>query len=222
MSRRYYKRYRHKSSNILSLSKNERIWFRFIFQFIFELIRGFIYVTVEIIKLLWKTGKYIRRRIVNRSVLSKIGYSLDEVLDLVDRITPRQFEIFCAELFRSTGIYDNVEITKATNDYGKDCILTRSVNGLKEITFVECKHWRKDNNSRVGREICQKLLGSCQMHCADKAIIITTGLFHNNAYEVARKVNNLRLMDNMDIQRMILDLDIARMSKVMARTLNAS
>jgi len=157
----------------------------------------------------------------NHYALSKIGYSLDEITTLINnKLTPRQFEVFCAELFKSTGQYSKVEITEATNDYGKDCILTQNINGRKVVTFVECKHWRKDVNSKIGREICQKLLGSVQMHKASKAIVITTGLYHKNAREVANMVNNLVLMDSMDIQKMILNLNESQMSRVIMRTLN--
>jgi len=213
--RRYYKK---RSSGILSMSRNERL----LFNFFIELLKTMVYILAGVVKMLWNIGVYTKKRIVNHYVLGKIGYSLDEVNDLIEKINPRQFEIFCAELFKSTGLYDKVEITTATNDYGKDCILTRNINGIKEVTFVECKHWRKDDNSKIARVICQKLLGSVQMHNADKAIIITTGLYHKNAHEVARMVDNLKLMDSMDIQNMILDLNESQMSRVMMRTLNAS
>jgi len=200
------------------MSRNERL----LFNFFIELLKTMVYILAGVVKMLWNIGVYTKKRIVNHYVLGKIGYSLDEVNDLIEKINPRQFEIFCAELFKSTGLYDKVEITTATNDYGKDCILTRNINGIKEVTFVECKHWRKDDNSKIARVICQKLLGSVQMHNADKAIIITTGLYHKNAHEVARMVDNLKLMDSMDIQNMILDLNESQMSRVMMRTLNAS
>ena len=221
--RRRYKSYnrsyrRRRNNGLFSLSKNERI----LFNFLIELIKTMIFIVTGICKITWNISCYLRKRLDNHYALIKIGYSLDEIFNLINnKFTPRQFEFFCAELFKSTGLYSKVEITEATNDYGKDCILTRNINGIKEVTFVECKHWRKDDNSKIGREICQKLLGSVQMHRANKAIVITTGLYHKNAYEAASMVSNLVLMDNMDIQKMILNLDENQMSRVMAKTLNA-
>jgi len=94
------------------------------------------------------------------------------------------------------------------------------INGYEEVTFVECKHYSEHN--MVGREIAMKLLGSCATFNAEKAIIVTTGQYHRNAYEVAGRVDNLKLMDITDIQKMILDLDASRISKVVLKTMNAS
>lgn len=185
-----------------------------------DLIRLIVSVFIIIYKIINATVNYVSKCSKNRHVLKAIGYSLTEIINLLYSLTPRQFEIMIAELFKNTGEYDKVEITPATNDFGRDVILTKNINGYKEITFVEVKHFIK--KGMVGREIAQKLLGSCVMLKADKAIIVTTGKFHRNAVDVANKVDNLVLMDIVDIQNMMIGLDSSKMSHVIMRTMNAS
>lgn len=157
---------------------------------------------------------------MNQQMRDKIGYSLDDVMNLVYKVSPRQFEVLIAQLFKNTGKYNKVELTPPKKDYGRDVILTRYIKGSKEITFVEVKHFAKNN--KVGRVICQKLLGSCQMLKAQQAIIVTTGKYHKNAIECASLVDNLVLMNISDIQDMILDLEPNKISRVIMATLNAN
>lgn len=221
MSSRYYsshrkKNYRHNRSSFQLFSKNEKK----AFYILAELIRTIIYIMTGLFKVTCEIIKYVRKMIKTHKALKKIGYDYTEIMKMVETINPRQFEFFCAELFKNSGKYEKVEVTQSTGDYGRDIILTSKIKGIKEVTFVEVKHYNKDN--LVGREICQKLLGSCQMLQADKAIVITTGKYHKNAYEVARMVDNLELMDMLDIEKMILDLQPDQISRVIMRTLNAS
>lgn len=134
--------------------------------------------------------------------------------NILDNLTPRQFEVLCGELFKHQGY--KVEITKATADYGRDIILNKD----GEITFVECKYY--GDGSTVGREICQKLIGSMIMLNADKSIVITTGKYNKNAFEVANKVNNLKLMDAADINNMISQLDKYELNRVKLKLNNCA
>jgi len=202
MRRRYYSR-----NNVLRLSRTKKE----IFKMIVQLIRIIGVIIYSVCIGVYNLNKYIRKITKNYYALKNIGYNLDEILDMVYKINPRQFEIFCAELFKQHGY--KVRLTAPTSDYGRDIVLNDNI-------FVECKHYSKDNF--IGREICQKLLGSCQMFRAEKAIIITTGTYHKNAYECANMVDNLKLMDITDIQKMVLDLKPEQISKVIMRTLNAS
>lgn len=201
---------------LLKPTKNERKAFKSLIR----LIKSLIYIVTNICGETYKMIKYIGKIRTNFYALNKIGYNLDEILNKIDALTPRQFEVFTAELFRQHGY--SASLTASTNDYGRDVILTRRINGIEETTFVECKHFSRDGHTYVGREICQKLIGSVKMFGADKAIIVTTGKFHKNAYEVATMVDNLQLVDTYDIQKMILDLKPEQISKIMMRTYNAA
>lgn len=109
----------------------------------------------------------------------------------IENMTPREYEVFISEMYKQND-YD-VELTAASNDYGRDVIVSK--DGI--TTYIECKHYKKheDGGSLIGREICQKLLGSCVMFNVNNAIIYTTGDFHENAYECERMVSDLKLMD---------------------------
>lgn len=201
---------------LLKPTRNERKTFKTLIS----LIKSLIYIVTNICKETHKMIKYIGKIRTNFYALNKIGYNLDEILNKVDTLTPRQFEVFTAELFRQHGY--SASLTAPINDYGRDVILKRKINGIEETTFVECKHFSRDGHSFVGREICQKLLGSVKMFGVDKAIIVTTGKFHKNAYEVATMVSNLQLFDTYDIQKMILDLKPEQISQIMMKTYNVA
>jgi len=201
------RRYRGRKHNLLGFSRNEKDAFRFIVGFI----KLIIFIIVGIVKGIIASGIYIRKMIKSHKALKDTGYDLNEILDMIYTISPRQFEILICELYKQQGY--KAKLTPPSCDYGRDVILNDNI-------FVECKHFSKDNY--VGREICQKLLGSVHMFKAEKAIIITTGKYHKNAYEVAAMVDNLELLDIMDIEKMIFNLEPAQVSKVILRTLNAS
>jgi len=206
---------RRRSSTKL-FSRNEKM----IFNEVISVITILINVIIAILKAIPEIINNIKKMVKVDKALKGVGYNFSELMTMIEKISPRQFEVLIGELFKQQGRYDLVELTASTADYGRDVILTRTINGIKEVTFVECKHYAKTNY--VAREICQKLLGSCKMFNVEKAIIITTGTFHKNAYEVAGRVNNLQLMDSTDIQEMILSLKPEQISRVMLRTQNAS
>lgn len=84
------------------------------------------------------------------------------IKERIKLMSPRDFEIFTAQLFSFLGYKS--ETTKETRDGGKDVILFKD----NEYTFVECKHWTEYetidgeyvNGSLVGQEIAQKLRGA--------------------------------------------------------------
>lgn len=207
MSKRYYKSSRGYIPSNFGLTRNERD----VIRLIFGIIKTIVYILIGTFKSICKIYSYFRKLMINQRELKAIGYDLDKIIDLVHTISPRQFEVFICELFHQHGYKS--QLTPPENDFGRDVILNDNI-------FVECKHYSEDNY--VGREICQKLLGSMQMFKAKKGIIVTTGPYHRNAYEVAAKVDNLQLMDITDLKKMILDLKADQISKVIKCTLNAS
>ncbi|WP_125154473.1 restriction endonuclease [Clostridium rectalis] len=197
--------------NIIKLSKFEKNFFKFTIRF-FEMIR---YICME----MYKGIKYLPILIRNFNISYNNGYNLNELISKLNYLTPRQFEVMMAEVFKYQGYYD-VKLTKFTHDYGRDIILKRKVNGVIETTYVECKYY--DKNSCIGRDICFKLLGSMQMFNADKGIICSTGKFNKNSIEVARSVKNLELMNENDIKFLLFKLKSNEIQRVMFKVNNVS
>lgn len=154
---------------------------------------------------IWNMFKYVKNYLLNGNI------RIEDIDKNIKEMNSRQFEYFCSLIFKELGY--KVKLTKATNDYGRDLILDENI-------FVEIKHYDKDKSSMVGREICQKLLGSCKMFDVEKAIIINTGKYHNNAYECAAMVDNLELWDKKELYNHILKLNSDQMYKILFKTKN--
>lgn len=217
MGRHYYNRSKnyHRVGKALGLSRNERQ----ILVGIFQLIRFISILTIEIFKGLYKAFAHIQKLVINYHRAYSNGYDLNILLDKVHKLTPRQFEILMAELFKCQG-YDSVKLTQYVHDYGRDIILKRKTKNGTETIYVECKYYSPNNV--IGRDICFKLLGSMQMFNADKGIVCSTGKFHKNSIEVANTVNNLELMNIDDIKRMIFKLNAEQIQRVMFQLDNVS
>ena len=126
-------------------------------------------------------------------------YTCFDITRKVRNMSPREFEIFIANLFNQLG-YD-AHATVETCDGGKDVIATNK----EDIIYIECKHW--NTNHVIGREILQKLVGSAVGDNATRAIVVTTSKYNNNAYEYAKKVPWLELWTIKDIIKAMNKVD---------------
>ncbi|CAJ1611453.1 restriction endonuclease [Clostridium perfringens] len=111
----------------------------------------------------------------------------------LDDLDDRDFEIFCAEVFKKQGF--KVFLTQETGDYGRDLIINDNI-------YVECKKF--DENNSVGRPILQKLLGAMDMFNIEKGIVITTGKYSNTAKEAAKMSGKLILWDSKDLFKFLM------------------
>lgn len=135
----------------------------------------------------------------NSILKDKLDFKLSD-LEIMD---DREFEYWCAKLFKYKG-YKAI-VTQATNDEGKDLVLNKAHNSI----YVECKHWQEDNN--IGREILQKLVGACVADNINKCIVITTSYFNKKAIEYRNKLNKntnieLKLYDINDIKDVLKEI----------------
>lgn len=112
-------------------------------------------------------------------------FSKKEIINKVKNMSPREFEIFCGNIFKQAGY--KVVVTETTCDGGKDII---AVND-EDIIYIECKHYAPNN--LVGREILQKLVGASVGGGVTKAILITTSDYNDNAYTYSKTVEWLYL-----------------------------
>ncbi len=109
------------------------------------------------------------------------------------RLSPREFELACAELFRSLGY--QVRVTPPQSDRGADMVVTRA--GVRGI--VECKHFLGDR--RVTGPTIQKLLGAKEYYGATEAYLVTSGELTAAAWEVAHKGVHLQVWRREDLAR---------------------
>src|SRR6266511_2639144 len=76
--------------------------------------------------------------------------------ELLDRISPREFEEIVAELLAGLGW--EVSLTPATKDGGHDILAVARTPGDVEVrVIVECKRYRQDR--AVGIAVVRELLG---------------------------------------------------------------
>lgn len=202
---------RYRRNSLFSISRTDRIFLDTIIDLFYTLSRIAKFIYRNICKSTHLTVKTIR----NINALKKIGYTTDNIYNILYSLSPRGFEIFVAELYKAQGY--NVVLTQNSNDYGRDVILKTNAGDI----FIECKRY-SNGNLALGREIAQKLLGSVQRFGAIKGIIITTGQFHKNAYEVERMVNNLELIDIDDIMIMLMKLDTEKISRILLKAKNVA
>lgn len=111
----------------------------------------------------------------------KLNNSQKDLKQHLISMNPRDFEFYCADLFKRLGYKS--QVTKATADGGKDIIL-KSKTGT---TYVEVKHY----SGSVGRPIAQKLKGAMSADNVNNGIIITTGYFTNECIQYCRQVGIL-------------------------------
>ncbi|APH20988.1 restriction endonuclease [Clostridium botulinum] len=161
-----------------------------IFNIILSILSFIIGFFSFIIFAIYKVVNYIKRTIfyMNKT------YNYLDIQKEIKAMDDRQFEIFCAELFRQLGY--KAKTTQKTCDGGKDIILKK--NGF--TTYVECKKW---NSNLVGREPLQKLVGSSIADNVLNMIFITTSDFNKNAKEYAKKMDSLKLWTTVDIMKNI-------------------
>ncbi|PEY37199.1 restriction endonuclease [Bacillus cereus] len=103
----------------------------------------------------------------------------------LEKMDPREFEYFVADLFRSLGY--KAQVTSGSNDGGKDIILHKD----KEMKFVEVKRYTKGT---IGRPLIQKLHSAIVDAEAVGGYFVTLSNFNKNARQYAAN-KNIELID---------------------------
>lgn len=109
--------------------------------------------------------------------------------EFLSTVDPRQFEFIVADVFKSLG-YDT-EVTKGSNDGGKDIILRKG----KETKLVEVKRY---NKTSIGRPYIQKLHSAIVDANAVGGYFVTLSHFNSNARQYAHG-KNIELIDGSDL-----------------------
>jgi restriction system protein len=101
-------------------------------------------------------------------------------IETIRELSWKRFEELIGEAFRRQG-YSVVENIGAGADGGIDLRLRRDGN----LYLVQCKRWR---DYKVGVRVVREMLGLVTAHGAQGAIIVTTGLFTQEARTFAASV----------------------------------
>lgn len=91
-----------------------------------------------------------------------------------------EFEQAVGEIWENRG-YD-ANVTKGSGDRGADVIAHKP----NEQVIIEAKKWSEQN--KVGRPVVHKLAGAQQDHGADRAVIVTTSDFTDEAEDSADEI----------------------------------
>lgn len=126
--------------------------------------------------------------------------SLKQKPDLIDRITPRQFEEVVAELLDDQGW--TVQLTPMTRDGGSDILAYLETDIGRLLCLVDAKRYRRDRTIGVG--MIRELLGTLSDANASCAMMVTTSTFSAEAYDLRnRHEYRLSLKDFKDVGRWI-------------------
>ena len=105
----------------------------------------------------------------------------DLLYNLVHRLTPHEFEIWCSEYLSNLG-FTNIMVLPIGPDAGKDIICEKN----SEKFYIECK--RYSPNSYISSFQVEKLLGSMISDNVKNGLIITTGDLSKEAKDTLKKI----------------------------------
>lgn len=105
-------------------------------------------------------------------LVAKILRSIDDVYSL----TPRQFEQFVADTLHELG-FQEIILTPASRDGGKDVIASQVVNGIAVSFYFECKKYAAGHKVQLDR--LRSLLGvvAHDARGVNKGVLVTTSTF---------------------------------------------
>ena len=134
------------------------------------------------------------------SFLPQVEENIYRILNdkrFVYQLTPREFEEVVEEVFKRQGF--QTRLTPQTRDGGKDIITTKSILGRPVMFLIECKRYNEMN--KIGVDIVRALYGVQTAERANKAIIVTSSYFTEDAQRFAEQQKTL--IDLFDIDDLI-------------------
>ena len=104
------------------------------------------------------------------------------------------------EVFKRQGF--QTRLTPQTRDGGKDIIVTKSILGRPVMFLIECKRYNEMN--KIGVDIVRALYGVQTAERANKAIIVTSSYFTEDAQRfVEQQKTMIDLFDIDDLIRLM-------------------
>jgi len=121
----------------------------------------------------------------------------DELLGLLQDISPQQFERLILDLLSAMGYgggdIANGRMTKTTGDGGIDGIINEDALGLDAV-YIQAKRNASDN--KVSRPDIQRFVGSLTGEGATKGVFVTTSDFSREAKDYLTKVQHRIVLIN--------------------------
>lgn len=114
--------------------------------------------------------------------------------DHLSKMSGIEFEQYICVLLQQNG-YTNVELTKASNDYGIDIVAMKG----KELYALQCKKY----SSKVGIEAVRQASTGCLYYDHDIAVVVTNSTFSRQAIVLANTLD-VQLWDKEIVNVLIL------------------
>lgn len=142
----------------------------------------------------------------NVSELSNIEKTWEnKLISVLKNMDPFAFERLSQRLLKEAG-FENVEVTKKSGDGGIDGKGTLKIGGLVSFNvYFQSKRYKDTVSSSVVRDFRGSIMGR-----ADKGIIITTGVFSNEAKNEARRDGALMidLIDGIELAHKLKEYNL--------------
>lgn len=125
-------------------------------------------------------------------------HTRDFVLEVLERVTPRQFEEFSADLLRALGY--QARVTAYSQDGGVDVIAHKDPLGVEPpLIKVQCKRM----TATIGAPEVQQLIGV--QGPGELVVFMTLGAYSRDALALERQRPGLRLLTGEDIVSLVLE-----------------
>lgn len=139
-------------------------------------------------------GKLIKKIIIYYKSYKNFEGS-NKLYNLVHRLTPHEFEIWCSEYLYQLG-FTNIILLPLEPDGGKDIVCEKD----SEKFYVECKRYSLNNSISLLQ--VEKLLGAMISNNINNGIIITTGTVSDDVKSILSKINkpyNIKIISSIEL-----------------------
>jgi restriction endonuclease Mrr len=137
-------------------------------------------------------------KVVTHSLVDKVALRPE----ILQEITPRQFEELVCELFERKGY--NVQLTKQTRDGGKDLIVLNNSMLGDLVIYAECKKKAPKHPVNVG--LVRQLYGTVEADRVTAGIMVTNSYFSEDARRFQQTIKSrMNLIDYSELMKQIMD-----------------
>lgn len=134
----------------------------------------------------------------------EIEIRLMQDLNKIKSIDPYAFERLCVQLLRTSN-YEGVDVTKRSKDGGIDGFGYLTIDLIRFKIVFQAKRYR--DTSKVGPDHIDALFGAQHRANAEKALLITTSDFTQEAKKRALELG-IELIDGRDLMRHLFEKEI--------------